>query len=394
MRKKWLAGSGLAVVVAIGVAVGVSSGKFGRSEAKTASKPASAAEASSGAASAPPLEFRATEVVQPAPTRMPRNVEFSGPLVAPGTAIVRAKAAGTLLALNASEGQRVSSGVPLGRIDVAELSSRVAERNAMLESARASLAQAERTHASNERLAAQAFISPIALDTSRSQVDTARAALAAAQASLSTTQVGLREAVPTAPLSGIVAKRHVLPGEKVAIEQPLLTIVDLRVLELAGTVGTHEVASLSPGMPVQVKVEGVAKPVAGRIARIAPAAEPGTRSIGVTVELANPDERLRAGQYAVAQASLPDDKQRLALPLTAIGSTAGQSHVWVIEQGKLARRAVTTGRVDEAQARVEVVSGLGADAQVLAARFDNLREGAAAVVTAVRASAPAATVQR
>jgi len=31
---------------------------------------------------------------------------------------------------------------------------------------------------------------------------------------------------------------------------------------------------------------------------------------------------------------------------------------------------------------------------VLAARFDNLREGAAAVVTAVRASAPAATVQR
>lgn len=394
MRKKWLAGSGLAVVVAIGVAVGVSSGKFGRSEAKTASTPASGAQASAGAASAPPLEFRATEVVQPMATRMPRTVEFSGPLVAPGTAIVRAKAAGTLLTLNVSEGQRVANGVSLGRIDVAELSSRVAERNALLESARASLAQAERTHASNERLAAQAFISPIALETSRSQVETARAALSAAQASLSTTQVGLRDAVPTSPLSGIVAKRHVLPGEKVAIEQPLLTIVDLRVLELAGTVGTHEVASLSPGMPVQVKVEGVAQPVAGRIARIAPAAEPGTRSIGVTVELANPDERLRAGQYAVAQASLPDDKQRLALPLTAIGSTAGQSHVWVIEQGKLARRSVITGRVDEAQARVEVVSGVGADAQVLAARFDNLREGAAAVVTAARASAPSATAQR
>lgn len=340
------------------------------------------------------LEFTAREVAQPQRTRLAERLEFSGPLVAPQTAVLRAKASGTLLSLTVAEGGRVGAGQVVGRVDLAEQASRVAERSASVESARATLVQAERTHASNERLAAQAFISPIALDTSRSQVDTARAALAAAQASLSTTQVGLREAVPTAPLSGIVAKRHVLPGEKVAIEQPLLTIVDLRVLELAGTVGTHEVASLSPGMPVQVKVEGVAKPVAGRIARIAPAAEPGTRSIGVTVELANPDERLRAGQYAVAQASLPDDKQRLALPLTAIGSTAGQSHVWVIEQGKLARRAVTTGRVDEAQARVEVVSGLGADAQVLAARFDNLREGAAAVVTAVRASAPAATVQR
>ena len=49
-------------------------------------------------------------------------------------------------------------------------------------------------------------------------------------------------------------------------------------------------------MPVEVRVEGVDKPLAGRVARIAPAAEPGTRSIGVTVALANPDEKLRAGQ--------------------------------------------------------------------------------------------------
>jgi hypothetical protein len=52
--------------------------------------------------------------------------------------------------------------------------------------------------------------------------------------------------------------------------------------------------------------------VAGRIARIAPAAEPGTRSIGVTIELANPKETLRAGQYALARATLADDSDRLA----------------------------------------------------------------------------------
>ena len=44
----------------------------------------------------------------------------------------------------------------------------------------------------------------------------------------------------------------------------------------------------------------MATPVTGQLARIAPAAEAGTRSIGVTVGLDNPKETLRAGQYALA----------------------------------------------------------------------------------------------
>ena len=46
------------------------------------------------------------------------------------------------------------------------------------------------------------------------------------------------------------------------------------------------------------------------IARIAPMSDPGTRSIGVTIELANPKETLKAGQYAVARVELADDIQR------------------------------------------------------------------------------------
>ena len=110
-----------------------------------------------------PLEFIAREVVQPSMARLPTVVEFSGPLVAPSTAIVRAKAGGTLLAMTVQEGSRVKAGQSLGRIDLAELSTRVAERGANTESVRAALTQAERTHASNERLAAQQFISSIAL---------------------------------------------------------------------------------------------------------------------------------------------------------------------------------------------------------------------------------------
>ncbi len=383
MNKRWMWGSGAAVVVAAlavaawnGLLPGVPPLAQGQaSAAKAAAKPGAKDDKKDV-----PLEFAPREVAQPLRVRMPAQLAFSGPLVAPQTAIVRAKTSGTLLTLDVSEGSRVRAGQVLGRVDLAEQTSRVAERSASIESARATLVQAERTHASNERLAAQSFISPIALENSRAAVDTARAALSAAQAAADTARIGLRDGTLVAPIAGIVAKRHALPGEKLAPEQQVLTLVDLARLELAGAVGTHEVSRLAPGMPVQVAVEGVAKPVAGRIARIAPAAEPGTRSIGVTIELPNPKELLRAGQYAVAQVTLADDTQRLTLPLAAVGSTAGQDHVWLIENGQLARRAVKLGRRDDREGRVEVMEGVPADAQVLAAKFDNLREGAKAVV--------------
>ena len=372
VHKRWMIGT--VVALAVGMAAAVAVQRHSQAK-KKGDKPAVT------------LEFQPREVVQPVWAALPVTIEFSGPLVAPSSAIVRAKAAGTLVGLTVHEGARVKAGQPLGRIDLAELESRSSERQASAAAARAALAQAERTHASNERLASQSFISAHALETSRSQLDSARAMHEAAMAALDATRVGLREAALVAPIGGIVAKRHVVPGEKLALEQPLLTLVDLARLELAGSVGTHEVARLQPGMTVQVRVEGFAAPVAGTLARIAPAAEAGTRSIGVTIALDNAKETLRAGQYAVARVELADEQRRLTVPIGALGSTAGQDHVWVIADGALLRRAVTLGRRDEVHGRVEVLTGLTPEAQVLGARFDNLREGAKAIVLADKAQA-------
>ena len=378
MRKRvwWISGAVLLALAGVAAAVAMV-GKPGDAKKGKDAKPEVT------------LEFAPREVVSPVLTAMSTQIEFSGPLVAPQTAVVRAKTAGTLLTLAVAEGSRVRAGQVLGRIDSADIGSRLAERHAMLESARATLAQAERTHASNQRLADQQFISPIALETSKSALDAARAQVQAAQAQAETIRVASRDNQIVAPIAGVVAKRHVVAGEKLSPEQQVLTIVDLATLELAGSVGTHEVSRLSPGMVAQVAVEGVAEKLSGKLLRIAPAAEAGARSIGVTIELANPKQTLRAGQYALATVQRADTTQRLTLPLTAVGNTAGQDHVWVIEAGQLARRAVTLGRRDEREGRIEVLQGVLPGGQVLAARFDNLREGAKAVVVATKSPAVA-----
>ena len=385
MRKRWLI-AGVAAVAVIGFGgVAVRNGKV------PGVVPASAALAANPDKKPDDvtLEFTAREAARPVSMALPQIIEFSGALMSPNTAVVRAKATGTLLGLEVREGERVRAGQTLGHIDVSDLASHVAERSANLEAVKTTLAQAERTHKSNVGLADEHFISPLALEASRLQLESARAQVAAAQAALDSAKVTLRDASLVAPISGIVAKRYVVPGEKVTPEQEIFSIVDLHLLELNGTVGTQDVAKLSTGMPAEVRIEGIARPEHGTLARIAPQAEPGTRSIGVVVQLQNPKEAMRAGQYAVAQVSIGDPTPCLTVPISALSSASGQEYVWTVEGGKLLRRTVTTGRRDLKQGRAEVLEGLDPGAYVLGARFENLREGGKArIVAAATAATP------
>lgn len=368
MRKPWLIGGAVAIIVAL-VAVGMVSRAKSKDDSKD-KKPEVT------------LEFTPAEVVRPLLAAMPERIEFSGPLMAPRTAIVRAKAAGTLLSLSVAEGSRVKAGQPLGTIDLSDLQSRAAERAAGVDSAQARVVEAERMHKSNEDLANQRFISANALESSRATLEAARAQLKSAQAQLGTAALGIREAALVAPISGVIGRRNVVPGEKVSAEQELMTVVDLKELELAGVVGTHQVSMLRQGQKLAVRVEGARAPVEGHIDRIAPMAEVGTRGIRVVVLLPNPDEVFRAGQYASALVSLEDAAQRLTVPATSVGQASGQDFVWTVEKGALVRRIVITGRRDTVNGRVEVTQGLPSETQVVAARFDTLKEGAPARVVA------------
>jgi membrane fusion protein (multidrug efflux system) len=380
-RGFWLA-SALAVLVL--VAIGLTMAQRAGGNAQLAAK---------GKADVP-LEFTPAEVARPLMAKMPLVVEFSGPLVAPRTAIVRAKASGSLLVLDVAEGSRVRAGQVIGQIDLSDLQTKVSDRAALVDSAQASLTEAERQHVANVGLAAQNFISSTALQSSQAKLDAARAQLKSAEAQLAVSRIGVKEATLAAPISGIVGKRFVVPGEKVSAEQQIVNVVDLSTLELAGTVGTHEISMLKPGLEVQVRVEGQSTPVAGRIDRIAPSAEAGTRAIGVVVVLENKGEKFRAGQYGEARVVIADEAARLTVPAGAIGQASGQDYVWTIEKGTLVRRIVITGRKDAVSGRIEVNKGIDADAQILASRFDNLKEGAQARIVAQRSGAGASAPAR
>src|SRR4029078_3914575 len=169
------------------------------------------------------------------------------------------------------EGETVQAGQLLARIDTADLDAKLIERTGALESAKAQLALAEKNRTTNGALLKQNFISQNAFDTFESSFNVAQGNVKSAEAQAQIARNALKDAIATSPLSGIVAKRHVQPGEKVAFDSPLVTVVDLRELELQAMVPAVDVPEIAIGMPVQLAIDGFGeRRFSGRVERINP----------------------------------------------------------------------------------------------------------------------------
>ena len=325
---------------------------------------------------APPLEFTAADVV--ALTARPVVVELAmpGSVQALSQATVRAKVPAEVRAVHVRDGDRVRQGQVLVEFDTAALKAQLAERSATLASARANLAQAQRTRQVNAQLVEKNFISQNAFDNADAALRAQAAAVDVAQAQLAQTQLTLDDAVVRAPIGGHVSRRHVQPGEKAGVDAPLVSIVDLSRLEVQTQAAVSDVARIALGAPAQVVVEGIGeRRFDGRVERINPGAEPGTRSINFFVSLPDQGGLLRVGMFATVFLRVGGAEPVPALPLAAIRSDAGLDFVWVVAGDRLRRQPVTLGRRDERARLVQVTSGLALGERVLASRFDGLRDG-------------------
>ncbi len=376
----------------VGALVVVALGAGGAALAlKSGSRGGDAAAGTKGEKPPVALEFGSADLAYVTPAPMSRWLPVSGTLAPVSQATVKAKVSGDVLQVYVREGESVRPGQVLARIDTADLEVKLIERQGALESARAQMALAEKTRSNNVKLLNEKFISQNAFDSSQSGYDVAKGNVKSAEAQVRIAENALKDALVVSPITGVVQKRHAQPGEKVAFDAPIVTVVDLAELELQALVPAIDVPGLAIGMPVELTVDGFGeRRFAGRIGRINPSTEPGTRAFLAYVALRNPDAALRSGMFANGRIALAASAPIAALPLTAVRNEAGQNFVWVVADGKLARRVVTLGRRDEASGLVEVKSALPADLPVLATRFENLKEGAPALV---KAPAPTSEAQ-
>lgn len=356
-RRGWLIAGAVVVAVA---AVLAWRGRAARAPNTPTGTPAAAAATGTAVQLASPDLARAT--TQP----LARTVGVSGSVQALRTAMVKARIAAELRSLDVREGDRVRAGQVIGRLDDTEAAWRLRQAEDQAASAQAQLAIAERTLANNRALVTQGFISTNALQTSESNVAAAKASWAAAQAAAELARKSVRDAVLVAPIGGQVAQRLAQPGERVGVDARIVEIVDLSALELAAPLAPADVAPLSVGLPATLTVEGLPAPVPGRISRIAPATQAGTRAVMVYVAL-DPAPGLRHGLFAQGMVEVARAPARV-MPVSALRTDGARPAVLVAVDGRVKRVDVTPGE--------RGLASFGSAPEPAVAIGDTLAEGA------------------
>ncbi len=323
-------------------------------------------------------EFLQDDLYIVEPRNLDRVLPLTGSLAPLTEATVKAKVAGELVAVAVREGESVKQGQMLAKIDLTEVQARVAAREADVAAAKAQLVWAEKNRAQQKALLDKAFISQSAFDNIQSNHDVAAAKLRASDAELVMARKSLGDAVLVAPFSGIVSLRHVQPGERVALDAKVVSIVDLSRLQLEAAVPPGAIGQVRVGQAMNFRVEGFGeREFDGRIERINPAATAGSRSISVYAVIDNREGLLRGGMFAQGALTLSSIGGALAVPASAVREEIGQTFVYVIEEGVVKKKNVKVGAPDAA-GRVQVLAGVVAGDRIVRANLGSLREGLAA----------------
>ena len=350
-------------------------------------RPSAPAKPAAPVAAVPPtLEFLPKEVVTAAPVEIRQTLSLSGSLRAVDMATVKARVAADVRQVLVREGESVRAGQIVVVTDGTEYEARVAQARGNLDAARAQLEIATKTRDNNRALMEKGFISRNAFDNAASQYAAAEANVAAARGAMNIVQKSLNDTVIRTPISGLVAARYVQPGEKVSPDNKLLDIVNLQKMELEAAVPTSDIAQIVIGQPVSLHIEGLPETFEGKVVRINPSTQTGSRSVLVYVQVANPKNVLRVGMFAEAQLVLRAKQGVLALPQSAVRKDSQGAFVYTITNGQLSKTAVTVG-IDGRSGEdylTEIVSGLDFGAQVVRTDMGNLQTG-----TRVRVAAPA-----
>ena len=349
------------------------------------------------------------------------GLTFTGTTQPVQTVLLRSRVEGQITALTVDVGDGVQAGEILARQDadfltvvvnqaqaelqarqseVAQAKAAVSDAQTAYESARVQLQQAQTEANRLTQLAANGAVSTqvaeqaqLTVDTgqqvvksTQEQIRTRQAAVQSAagrvnaqQAVVDQTQERLSFAVVRSPLTGTVIERLVEVGDYAEAGDELLQIADLSSIKVMIEVSDRDLSQVSVGQPVEVRLDAFPETViAGRITRVAPAANPTSRLI--PVEITMPNEAGQIGSGLLARATLADtSSDRVAIPRPALDiATRETPTVFVLTEvndqaATVEVRTVEIGRKNNR--RVEIVSGLQAGDVIVVRSSGDLSDG-------------------
>ncbi|NEQ42181.1 MAG: efflux RND transporter periplasmic adaptor subunit [Leptolyngbya sp. SIOISBB] len=352
------------------------------------------------------------------------RLTFTGTTQPLQTVVLRSRVEGQVTALTVDAGDSIASGEIVARQDadlltvvvnqaqaelqarqseVAQAQAAVSDAQTAYESARVQLQQAQADANRLTRLAADGAVSTQTAEQAQLTVDTGQQVLqstqeqirtrqaavnaaegrvAAQQAVVAQTQERLSFAVVRSPLSGKVIERLVEVGDYAESGDELMQIGDLSSIKVLIDVSDRDLAEVTVGQPAEVRLDAFpATAIAGRVTRIAPAADPASRLIPVEVTVPNDSERIGSGLLARVTL-VGKDSDLVAIPQRAldIAIEDAKPTVFVLTdvEGQTATvqaRPVEIGR--ENSNRVEIMSGLQAGDIIVVRSSGDLNDGQA-----------------
>ena len=334
-----------------------------------AGKPGAAAgKPGTGAGGGPVIPVVAT----PARTEhLSLEVEALGNARASESIDVTAKVSNLVTAIRFTEGQQVRKGDILVELDGAQARADLAVADAALKESTSQLKRSRELYETK-------VLSDQQIEQIESTYSANVARVAAARSRLSDTVI-------RAPFNGRVGLRRASVGGLVAPGTVITTLDDTSTIKLDFTVPERVVAAMKPGLTLEAKsVAYPGKVFEGKVASVDSRVDPNTRSVVVRALVPNADGLLKPGMFLNVHLSR-GTADVLVVPEESLVPEQGDVFVYVVQDGKAAKRKIQTGQ--RSVGTVQVTDGLQAGEIVVTEGTQKLRDGASVSVTE-QAAAP------
>lgn len=297
------------------------------------------------------------------------TLHLTGTIAAPPNQDVRVSSfvPGRVAEMKVAEGDRVTSGQLLAKIDDHIYRDQLSQVAAAEVQAKANLENAKLNLARDEKLFSRGIAARKELEDARTQATVAQAALQQAEAALSLARLQLSRTEIFSPLDGMVVKRFVNVGEQVdgTAAQPLVEVASYAEVELLASVPAAYLARIRIGQTLTISSDAFpGKTFTGRAVAVSPAVDPATNAGLVRVRFANANGLLRLGMVLTAEAPAEKHRGALTVPPQAIyRDERGTARVYKVNGN--AAEAVEVQLGIQTQGAVELLSGVQAGDTVI-----------------------------